>query len=131
MSELNSSYILLLILAGVLICICVSLLVAVARIKQGDGLVQNRFLYPASCEPAKCKDIPGFIVFICPRITLFAVLGLLYGVLLACSVLFGLLARLPDWASRWLPLALFLALFAWYGVFINQAARRFWDRSRP
>ena len=126
MSQLNSTTVLDLIMAATLVWCCVNLLLAVIKLKQNYMLVPNRFLYPASCKPEKCKDVAGFVAFICPRILIFAVLGLLISLLLVCILLFGLFDGLPGWVTRWLPVGLFLVLFVWYGIFINKAARRYW-----
>lgn len=126
MSGLNTSNILVLVMAGMLVWVSVNVLIAVVKLNRSYELAPSRFIYPANCKPELCQDPVGFIGFITPRLVGFGVLGLLLSALMLVCELTELLAGLPDWFSNGVSLFLFIPLFAWYVIFINKAAKRFW-----
>ena len=125
MPELNYYSVLNLFVTAMFIWAGISILIAVKRLNDSYELVPNRFIYPANCKPARCKDPAGFIGFISPRLNLFAIAALVISILRILA-LFGLFSFLPGWISQFGFTLLFIALFVSYVVFINQAAKRFW-----
>ena len=126
MSELSSSNILVLILAGMLAWLSVNVLTAAVRLNRTYELFPSRFIYPANRKPELCQDPGGFITFITPRLLAFGILGLLLCVFFVVNEFTGLLSFLPDWFSSGAALFLFIPLFVWYVIFINKADKRFW-----
>lgn len=126
MPELSSSNALVLIMTAMLVWVSVNVLISIIRLNKSYDLVPSRFLYPANCDPALCRDPAGFIRFMTPRLIAFGVLGLLLAVFFVLNEMTALFSALPDWFSKWAAPFLFVPLFVWYVIFINQAAKRFW-----
>ena len=120
MPQFSPSNLMVFLLTGMLVWLSVNVLLAALRLRRSYELAPSRFLYPANCPPELCQDQLGFIRFICPRLILFGLLGLLISVFLLVNELTGLLAALPEWFSQG------AALIIWYVIFINKAAKRFW-----
>lgn len=126
MPQFTPSNLMVFLLTGMLVWLSVNVLLAAIRLRRSYELAPSRFIYPANCPPELCQDQLGFIRFICPRLILFGVLGLLISVFMVVNELTGLLAALPDWISNGASLFLFVPLIIWYVIFINKAAKRFW-----
>ena len=126
MPQFSSTELFSFAMAALLIWVGVSILIAVIRLNRSYELTANRFLYPANCKPESCKDLVGFVAFITSRMIAFAIVCLLLAAFVLVHALTDLLSGLPAWLEHGLSLILFMPLFVWYVVFINQAAKRFW-----
>lgn len=98
-------------------------LYTVIRLVRTQYLFPNRFLYPSNCKPEDCTDVPGFIAFIVPRLTIFGVACLLLGIFLALVWAVKLIT-LPKWLDYGIPL-LGVGIFVWYIVIQNKVYKLF------
>lgn len=96
-------------------------LYSVIRLHREQFLFKNKFLYPGNCAPENCADVGGFIDFIQPRMLIFSILLLALGVLYALNA-YLFLSVWVDYAMIAVPLAVFI----WYAVMQNKAAKIFW-----
>ena len=116
-----------LIMAAMLIWVSVKAIWGVLRLNRTFELNPDPLLYPANCKPELCLDPAGFIRFITPRLWGFGLLGAALSVFLVLREALGWFEGPLGWAAGLVPLGLFLLIFGWYIIFINKAARRFWQ----
>ncbi len=90
----------------------------VIRLNATQYLFPNRFLYPSNCKPEDCTDVPGFIDYILPRLTIFGVACLLLGIFLILAWVVRLFA-LPTWFDYTVPF-IGLLFFGWYIAIQNK-----------
>lgn len=100
-------------------------LFAAIRIKTKCELVPSKIVYPGNCAPADCTDPSGFISFIIPRLVILGSILVFLGIFTALYK-FGVLAFIPEIVDLAVVPGVALAVFAWYIVAQNKAAKRFW-----
>jgi hypothetical protein len=120
------SNLLVLMMAAMLLWVSIQAIRGAVQLNRTYELVPNRFIYPGNCKPELCLDPAGFIRFIVPRLWGFGLIGLALCALMLANEFWGILNFLPAWFSNGASLFLFLPIFAWYIIFINKAAKRFW-----
>ena len=98
-------------------------LYTVIRLKATLYLFPNRFLYPSNCKPEDCTDVPGFIEYILPRLTIFGIACLLLGIFLILVWIVGIFP-LPTWFDYTVPF-IGLAFFGWYIWIQNKVYKLF------
>lgn len=126
MPELSMSNYLVLMMAAMLLWVSFQAIRGAIQLNRTYELIPSRFIYPANCKPELCLDPAGFIRFITPRLWGFGLVGFALCALMLANEFWGILSFLPAWFADGASLFLFLPVFAWYIVFINKAAKRFW-----
>lgn len=96
-------------------------LYACGRLKKGNELIENKILYPSNCPPEACLDPEGFISYILPRMSLFGIACVVFGiaVLLMSLLQVGLAATIVQ-------TVVVLSVFIYISVVQNRSAKLFW-----
>ena len=94
------------------------------RLRRTYMLFQNKFLYPGNCSMETCLDEDGFIDYILPRITIWGVVMVIFGILLVINTYILKFSGLwVDIASIVLPVSSVM----WYMIIQRKAAKLYWE----
>lgn len=94
------------------------------KLKKKGCLFSSKILYPGNCNPTECTDEVGFMLYIFPRLLIFGIACLVFGLLICFDTYVGL--GLPVWFSNSVMPFIGLPLFIWYMVVQNRASKLFW-----
>lgn len=98
------------------------------RLKKEYYLYDNRLLYPGKCDPAACTDPSAFIEYIFPRILGLGIAVLIFAAMYAIVNYTDILPS-ADWFGYLVMPVTGVAIFVWYILMINKAAKKFWPNS--
>lgn len=99
-------------------------LYSVIKLKKEGYLFPNRLLYPGNCAPEDCLDEVGFMNYIAPRISIFGIGCIVFGVLVALDEYVGF--GMAPWISTFALSGLGILMFIWYIIVLNKASKRYW-----
>lgn len=91
-------------------------------LKRSQTLLENKILIPSGRTAKGCKDAPGFLTFILPRLLTLALGILVSGALLAVD---SLLPVTGSWLTV-LLMILPLILLVWYVRVLRHAEKTYW-----
>lgn len=101
------------------------------RLRREWDFFDNKFLLPGNCPADACQDVDGYLEYISPRLLIFSIACLVFG-LLCIPVVFtsvgekmGLGGTLLNVLNYVVP-GVGLAVFVWYMISQSRAAKRFW-----
>lgn len=90
--------------------------------KKHKQILKNPLLIPQGTDISACRDIPGYIHYMYPRLLVFSALCFVFGGL---NLISSITSLLPVWLTLTVIFFLLLVIF-WLWYVIKKSIRMFW-----